>query len=326
MKNTFGQLQDLYNDADVMEIIVDKFDDVYWEKKGEIFEDDKLLKSEDDIKDIAANIMKSVGRNFTDIQEGFADLRLKDGSRVAVTTSPISLNGTSLVIRKMPSKEINLDDMIQLKVINSDAKKILEKLMVKGKNIILAGNAGSGKTTMANQLIKAIDPAWRVVCIEKTAELLTNRKRTLRLETPNAKKSEMQDLIKKASLLRADTFVINELVGAETFDALNLMREGHSVLATMMSEGVYDALKKAELYCLMGQYGFGINEIKYHVSSAVDAVIYQERLDNGRRIVSNISLVNGVDEKGNYITEPLFTYDELSDEFILCDSGVEFLK
>mgnify|MGYP000376597626 CR=1 FL=1 len=326
MKNAFGKLQDLYNDADVMEIIIDQHDDIYWEKAGKTYESDSLLKSEDDIKDIAANLLKSVGRNFTDINEGFADIRLQDGTRVAITTSPIALNGTSMVIRKMPKKEIDLDDMIKFNVLTSDAKKILEKLMLTGKNVILAGNAGSGKTTMANQLIKAIDPSWRVVCIEKTAELLTNRKRTLRLETPNAKKNEMQELIKKASLLRADTFVINELVGSETFDALNLMREGYSVLATMMSEGVYDALKKAELFCLMGQYGFGVNEIKYHVSSAVDAVIYQERLADGRRVLSNISLVNGIDENGKYKTIPLFTYDDETDEFIFTQSGMDFIK
>lgn len=326
MKNLFENLQELYDDVDVMEIIVDGHDDVYWEKAGKIHESDSLLNSENDIIKIAENILVKIGRKFSDIHDGFADIRLEDGSRVAITTSPISLNGTTLVIRKMPQKQITFDDMINFKAINKDAQNILEKIMLEGKNTILAGNAGSGKTTMANQLIKSIDPAWRVICIEKTAELITNRKRLLRLETPSAKKEEMQDLIKKASLLRADTVVVNELIGAETFDVLNLMREGHSVLAMMMSEGVYDALKKAELFCLMGQYGFGINEIKYHVSSAVEAVIYQERLANGRRVVSNISLVNGIDENGNYITEPLFTYDEDNDEFILTSSGKNYLK
>lgn len=326
MKNLFGNIQSLYDNKEVSEIIIDGFNDVYWEANGKVEESETLFQSEDEIKSVAKNLLNSCGRDFNQIQNGFADLRLQDGTRVAITTAPISLNGTSMVIRKMPEGEFTLDDMIKHNVLTDDAKKILEKLMLKGKNVLLAGNAGSGKTTMANQLIKAIDPAWRVVCVEKTAELITNRKRTLRLETPNAKSSEMHELIKKASLLRADTFVINELTGAETFEALNLMREGNSVLASIMSEGVYDALKKAELFCMMRQYGLGINEVKYHVSSAIDAVIYQERLESGKRVVSNIALVKGLDAKGNYVTSPLFTYDDETEQFQITNEGERFLK
>lgn len=327
MKNLFGNVQDIFNNKEVSEIIIDGYDDVYWEESGKIKESADLFSNEDEVREVMKNLLGSVDRKIENVEDGFADLRLADGTRVAITLPPISLNGPTMVIRKLHEHKVTPENLVEWKAINNEGWEICEKLMQKGKNVIIAGNAGSGKTTLTNLIIGAINKAWRVVTVEKTAELDTNgRKRTLRLETPTAKSSEMGPLLEKAGMLRGDTVVINELMGSETFQALNLMREGYSVVATIASEGVSDALKKAEIFCLMGQYGLGINEIKYHVTSAVDAVIFQERLDSGRRVVTNIALVDGVDDKGNYITKPLFSYDEDSDAFTTTAAGKSFLK
>ncbi len=324
---TFGKLQKLYENKDVNEIIVDRFDDVYWEEKGKIKEASDLFKDDGEIRNLIDALLASVNRKADSINNGFADLRLEDGTRVAITTEPISINGPSLVIRKIPEHIVSFDNLRDWKVLNEEGQKICESLMKSGKNVLLAGNAGSGKTTMANVLIDAIDPEWRVVTVEKVAELNTNnRKRTLRLETPTACHTELNDLIKKASLLRADTLVINEFLGPEVFEAIKLMREGYSVLGTIMAEGISDALKKCELFCLMGQLGIGINEIKYHVYSGIDAVIFQERLESGKRVVSHIAKVDGISDRGEPLLTTLFSYDEASDEFHTTAEGKKLIS
>lgn len=325
--STFGKLQEIYDNKDVSEIIVDGAHDVYWEQKGEIKESSDLFKDEEDVFFLVESILASVKRKRDSIENGFADLRLEDGTRVAITTAPISINGPSLVIRKLPQHTVTSDDIIKWGAIDNEGWKICEALMKSGKNILMAGNAGSGKTTMTNLLVGAIDPAWRVVTVEKVAELdLGNRKRTLRLETPTANQTELDDLLKKAALLRADTLVINELMGVETFEAVKLMREGYSVLGTMTAEGVSDALKKAELFCLMGQLGIGVNEIKYHVTSGIDAVIFQERLESGKRVVSHMALVNGLNESGQPDLTTLFSYDEVDGKFYTSVEGKKLIS
>lgn len=327
MKNLFGPLEDLYNNSDVSEINVDKFDDVYWVESGKIKEADSLFKNSDEIMSLIKNLFTSVKRDVETIENGFADIRLSDGTSIVVVLPPISTNGPSLLIRKIPPMSVSVEDVIKWEAINEDGWKICAKLMEEGKSILHAGNAGCGKTTVANLLIGAINPECRVVTVERVSEIVTdNRKRTLRLETPRGKQSEMADLIKKASLLHADAVVINELMGEEAFEAAKLMREGSSVLATISAEGASDALKKCELFCMMGQYGIGIEEIKYHISSGVDFVIYQERLPSGKRVISNISSLQGIDEMGRYILTPLFVYDESDNSFVTTKEGKKFLK
>lgn len=326
MNYELGAIQKLYDDKNILEIIVDRYDDVYWESDGKIHEANDLFKSDKEVEKVIENLLNAAGKTSEILEEGFADLRLSDGTRVAIAIAPININGPSFVIRKLPQKEVSAENIKDWNVLNDDGWKICQKLMQEGKRVIMAGNVGSGKTTMTNILISEIDKEWRVVTVEKTAELLTyERKRTLRLETPKAKQSEMRDLIAKAAMLRADTIVINELSGAETFDVINLMRSGYSIVATITSEGVQDALKKAELFCLMGKMGLGLQETQYHVASGIDAVIYQERLSNGKRVVSNIALVDGINDNGNYQTRPLFTYDEDSESFFVTPEGKKFI-
>ena len=326
MQKIFGKLGKIYSNEKVSEIIVDRFDDVYWEENGKIEESSELFKNEEEISEIIENILDSVGRNRDSMLDGFADLRLADGTRVAITTAPISLNGPSLVIRKMHTHRTTVENLIDWGAISKEGWTICESLVKKGKNVLLAGNAGCGKTTLLNVLTSAIDPAWRVVTVEKTAEMDPGeRKRTLRLETANSQQTEMKELVQKAGLLRADTIVVNELMGSEAFNTINLMREGYSVMATVMAEGVFDALKKVEIFCMMDQFNLGSNEIKYHVCSGVDVVIYQERLPSGKRVLSNISLVEGVDELNNPITKPLYTYDEETGEFFVTPEGKKYL-
>lgn len=328
MKNVFGALQEIYNNPSVSEIVVDKFNDVYWEEGGKIVESESLFSNSDEIKDVIEDLLKSVGRKLKHVENGFADIRLEDGTRVAITLPPISINGPTLLVRKLPNHNVTFDDMLKWNVATQEGIDICKKIMATDQNIILAGNAGSGKTTMANLLIEAIDPAWRVVTVEKTAELNVNgRKRTHQLETPNAKAEELQDLVKKASFLRADTLVINELHGPEAFEATKLMREGYGVMATISAESSSDALKKCEMFCLMGQFGLGINEIKYHVSSAVNYVIFQERLPHdGSRKITHIAKVEGVNDAGKYELTSLYFYDKDAENFVTTNDGEKFLK
>jgi Flp pilus assembly CpaF family ATPase len=120
--------------------------------------------------------------------------------------------------------------------------------------------------------------------------------------------------------------VVNELTGGETFEALKFAREGSSLMGTLGAEGVVDALKKAELLCLMGQYGVGVEHIRFMVGTGFGAVVYQERLPTGARKVSNITLVDGLDESGRYKLTPLYTYFREEDKFLTTQAGHDFLK
>jgi pilus assembly protein CpaF len=325
VEQMMGPLSEIFKNKEVSEIIVDSFDDVYWEQSGKILESSDLFKNSEEIFSVIKNIFRSVGRELEENQ-GYADCRLEDGTRVAAVFGSISLNGPALVIRKLPYHNVTLDNLISWNCLDDNGAKLIKKIMQKGKNVVLAGNAGSGKTTMANVIVEQIDPAWRVVTVEKTAEMDFKRKRTLRLETPNAKQEEMVELLKNAYQLRADYFIVNELVGAEAFESVKFMKEGYSVLATIMAESCLDALKRIELLSMMSSYGFGVEELRHQIASGVQIVINQKRLENGQRKIVGITAIEGLTDDGKYKMKPLYSYDESSESFYLTKEGEKFLQ
>lgn len=307
---TLGKLNDLYQNPEIMEIFVDGPHDVYWEDREKMTNGEGFFKDNKEVKDLIKDLYKSTGRDSDDLKRGFGDFKLADGTRVAFTLPPISTNGPTLTIRKLPQEKMTVENLLKFGAVNKEGWELCCEIANGKGTVLLAGNVGSGKTTVANLLLDSIDKEMRLITVEKISEVETeNRRRTVRLETPHCKQGEMKDLIQVAGKLRADSIYINELMGAETFEALKLMREGNHILAGICADGASDALKRCELYCLMDQPSIGLDEIKYHVANAVDYVIYQERREDGKRVIAHIAKVEGLDEDGRYLLKPLYTHE-----------------
>jgi len=327
MTKILGPLEDVYNDNEVSEIFVDSFDDVYIEKNGKIINLENIFKNQNEVELLIEKILASQKKSISDIQNGFTTLTLKDSSRIAITLEAISISSPTITIRKHFRNNFSFDDLKKFKAINEDGQQICEQLLKKDKNILIIGNTGSGKTTLTNIITDLIDKRYRLVTVEQVGELDTSsRKRTIRLRTPNSKNFEMSELISNASKLRVDTMVINELKGKEVYDALNIMSEGVHVISLMAAESVHHAIKKCELLCLSAKMGLNLSQIKYQISQSIDVIIFQERLGNGRRVVTNISTLSDLDQNDDYSLSPLFGYDEDSENFFTTDAGKLFVK
>lgn len=113
-----------------------------------------------------------------------------------------------------------------------------------GKNIVIAGETGSGKTTFMKALMQAIPTDDRIITIEDVPELqygLTRHPNQVNLFYPSEAKEG--DPITAASLVRSclrmkpDRILLAELRGGETFDFLNVCLSGHSGSITSCHAG-----------------------------------------------------------------------------------------
>jgi pilus assembly protein CpaF len=110
--------------------------------------------------------------------------------------------------------------------------------------------------------------------------------------------------------MRPDRIVVGEVRGGEALDMLQAMNTGHDgSLTTVHANSPRDALSRLETMCLMAGLELPLRAVREQLARAVHLVIQQDRLPGGRRAVTCISEVRGMD--GDVVLmQDLFTWDD----------------
>jgi pilus assembly protein CpaF len=181
------------------------------------------------------------------------------------------------------------------------------------KNLIVSGGTGTGKTTLLNILSNCIGEAERIVTIEDAAELRLDHQHLVALESRPANiegrgRIEIRDLVRNALRMRPDRIIIGECRGSEAFDMLAAMNTGHEgSLTTLHANSPRDALARLETMILMAGMDLPLAVVREHIASSVDIIVQQARLSNGRRVVSSIVEITGI-ESGRIQTQEIYRY------------------
>ncbi len=193
--------------------------------------------------------------------------------------------------------------MIKLGTLTAETVEFLQRCIRAELNMLVSGGTGSGKTTLLNALSTAIPESERIVTIEDAAELRLNQKHVLRLESrPRNVEGEgeipIRQLVRNSLRMRPDRIIVGEVRGAEALDMLQAMNTGHDgSLSTVHSNTARDALARIETMVLMAGIDLPVRAIREQVSSALDAVIHLERLEDGSRRVTSISEVQRMESE-----------------------------
>lgn len=317
-----GPLEALLADPGITEVMVNRHDEVYVERAGRLSRHDTVFSSEQSVRGVMERIVAPLGRRI-DESSPMVDARLPDGSRVNAVIPPIALRGASLTIRKFPVKRPRMPDLVRMGTLNEDMAELLEMCVRRRKSIVVSGGTGSGKTTLLNILSNAIPDGERIVTIEDAAELRLDHAHLVALEArpPNLEgrgRIDIRDLVRNALRMRPDRIVVGECRGAEAFDMLTAMNTGHEgSLTTLHANSPRDALSRLEAMTLMAGLDLPLAVVREHIASSVDIVVQQARLSDGRRVVTAIVEVTGM-ESGRIQLQDLFRHE--NGRFI--DSGM----
>ncbi len=310
----FGAIEPLVQNRAVSEIMVTGADMIFAEQKGKMLESDIVFDDEEHIQWTAQRIVRPLQRRF-DRSNPMVDARLPDGSRVHLVMPPSALKGTTITIRKFPSKPLTVEDLIRFGSFTKDVAVFLEACVVSRLNIVDSGGTGSGKTTLLNVLSSFIPEEERIITIEDAAEIQLMQRHVVSLETaPPIPGTEhdgrltIRDLVKGSLRMRPDRIVIGECRGGEALDMLQAMNTGHDgSLTTVHSNSPRDAIARLETLCLMSGMDLPIHVIRQQIASAVHLIIQQSRLKDGSRKVVQISEIQGM-EGSNITMQDIFVY------------------
>lgn len=309
-----GPLAPLFEDTEIMAIMVDGPECVTVEKDGKIEETGIQFKSNDGLQEVIEKVLKVTG---VEIEAGKTvyDVRLTDKSRIMAVLSPTAINGHSLVLRKWITHPISWEKLLEYKAVSPEMVFLIRTVLKEHVNILIAGGTSSGKTTLTNCIVDSIPPEERIVTVEQAHEFQFRHPRAVFLELNETVSANMNDLLTTASKMRPDWLVVGELMGAEAMRTMQLFSNGHSGITTIHANSVENALVRLESMCLMANSGLGLNEIREMIVSSLRLILYQECLKpNKKRKVTQVVELCGL-EKGRYILNTLVSYDAQQDEF-----------
>lgn len=307
-------LQDLIEDQEITEIMINGTQNIFVEKKGKIYRTDKRFPSRSRLEDVIQQIVAGANRMVNE-SVPIADARLPDGSRVNVVLYPVALNGPVVTIRKFPTEQITMQDLVRMGAVSDEAAGFLKMLVIAGYNIFISGGTGSGKTTLLNALSQFIPGGERVITIEDNAELqIQGVPNLVRLEARNPNMEgvgeiTIRQLIRTALRMRPDRIIVGEVRGTETIDMIQAMSTGHrGSLSTGHSDSPRDMLRRLETMVLMG-IDIPLAAIQRQIASAIDIIIHVGRLrDRSRKVLEIVEVLDY--EDGEIQTGCLYEFQE----------------
>jgi pilus assembly protein CpaF len=308
-----GPLEPLLADPSISEILVNRYDTVFVERKGRLEQVPIQFNNDEHLLRIIDKIVSRVGRRI-DESSPMADARLPDGSRVNAIIPPISLDGPTLSIRRFSVVPLRIEDLIQKQALTKGMAEFLAAMVAAKTSILISGGTGSGKTTLLNILSCFIPEGERIITIEDTAELQLQQTHVVRLETRPQNiegKGEvpMRALVRNSLRMRPDRIVLGEVRGSEVIDMLQAMNTGHEgSLTTIHANASRDALSRLENLVSMGGVSMPTKTLRQQISSAIHIVIQTARLTDGSRKITSIQEITGM-EGDVIVMQEIFTYE-----------------
>jgi pilus assembly protein CpaF len=308
-----GPLEALLSDPTVSDILVNRFNQIYVEREGKLEETKLSFKDDQHLLRIIERIVSSVGRRV-DESSPMVDARLQDGSRVNAIIPPLALDGPVLSIRRFRTDRLGADDLVDRLSLTQPMLDFLKAAVGSRLNILVSGGTGAGKTTFLNVLSGFISDRERIVTIEDAAELVLRQRHVVRLETRPANIEgkgmvKQRQLVTNALRMRPDRIVVGEVRGEEALDMLQAMNTGHDgSLTTIHANSPRDALHRLDTMVAMANLNIPDKAVRQQVAAAVHLVVQLTRLSDGKRRVTAITEITGM-EQDTITMQDIYLFD-----------------
>lgn len=277
-------------DPSVIEIMLNPNGALWVERLGkpmERFGSMDSWQSESLIKTIASVMNKQVTE-----QNPLLECELPiDGSRFSAVMPPVTI-GPMFTIRKKAIAVFSLGDYVLKGIMTAAQQEIIENAVRDRKNIVIVGSTGSGKTTLANAVVRHIAescPNDRLLTMEDTRELQIEMGNVASMQsTPHV---SMTALTKTFMRHRPDRTLVGEVRDGSALDMLNCWNTGHpGGVTTLHANSAMAGLLKLERLVLQATQG----DVRPLIAESVDLVVFIEKHEGSRK-VSEIIRVLGYD-------------------------------
>lgn len=276
--HAFGVLQPLIDDPAVSDIIVTSFSKVSVQQGRRSLRTHLRFADQRSYEAYVERLLHRAGTSYS-TKQPIADGMVGPLVRVHAVHKSLCDEGPYLTIRVNRFTSVNVEDLAHAGMAPRAILDYLTAIVSIGRTVLVVGEVGTGKTTLARALAATIPHDESVLVIEDTPEIRLEHPH-VRYITTREENLEGQGRISPAQCIRAgmrmamNRVIFGEIRDAEAAEAfVDVCASGHPGLSTLHGRSVGDAVTRLELFLSRAQRNADRALLGAQVATAVQVVV-----------------------------------------------------
>lgn len=275
----FGLLQRLVENPQVSDVIVSAFDKIAVQCGRRNYATDYRFADQQSYEQYVEMLLQRAGTSYS-TRRPIADGVVRSFARLHVIHRALAESGPYLTIRLNRFQTVKCADLAAGGLAPNEVLAYLCDAAKGGATVLIAGEVGTGKTTLLRAVGSSYPDEESILVIEDTPEIRLEHPHVRYIVTRESNNEGIglissHDCIRGGMRMAMNRIVLGEIRDAQAAEAfIDVCSSGHSGLSTIHARSPTEALSRLELFLARAERGVDRSALLQQIATAVSVLVY----------------------------------------------------